>query len=244
MRQLLDVLLFDWLGVEALCAKERFADQGRAEWGAMLDAAERMAREVCAPANRACDEQEPRLDAEGRVQLPVGTAKALNAYAQSGLPAATQDAQWGGLQLPCAVAMAANAFVSKASVGVAGYALLSSGNANLILAHGRCAAARGLCPLAAGRALVRHHVLERACGGLVAGGSDDARANPMARTSRADALGPRYRLRGSKMWISGGGPRTGRRTSCTSCWPRCRMPMAVCPRAVGPCRSSSCPSFG
>jgi hypothetical protein len=36
--------------------------------------------------------------------------------------AAAQDYDIGGMQLPCVVEMAANAFFSKASVGINGYA--------------------------------------------------------------------------------------------------------------------------
>ncbi|MBB5203695.1 butyryl-CoA dehydrogenase [Inhella inkyongensis] len=202
LRALLDVLLFEWLDVEALSTRPRFAEQGRSEWAAMLDAAERIARGVCAPANRACDEQEPRLDAAGRVQLPASTAKALQAYTQSGLSAATQDAEWGGLQLPCAVAMAANAFVSKASVGVAGYALLSTGNANLILAHGNEAQCEVFArPLLAGRWFGTMCLSEPAVGSSL--GDLTTRARPDGVDFESDPLGPRYRLRGSKMWISG-----------------------------------------
>jgi alkylation response protein AidB-like acyl-CoA dehydrogenase len=40
------------------------------------------------------------------------------------------------MQLPCVIEMAANAFFSKASVAMGGYAMLTSGNANLLMAHG------------------------------------------------------------------------------------------------------------
>ena len=53
----------------------------------------------------------------------------------AGMLAAAQDHDVGGLQLPCVLQMAANAFFSKASVAMSGYAMLTSGNANLPLAQ-------------------------------------------------------------------------------------------------------------
>ena len=202
MRQTLDFLLFDWLHIDQQCSQPRFAEHGRDSFAAMLDAAERIARETCAPADRACDAEEPRLDAAGRVQLPASTAAAYAAYRDSGLLAATQDAEWGGLQLPCAVAMAANAFFSKASVGVVGYAMLSTGNANLILAHGTQRQAEVFArPTLAGRWFGTMCLSEPAVGSSL--GDLTTRAQPDGPDFAVDPLGPRYTLRGSKMWISG-----------------------------------------
>jgi len=202
LRQTLDFLLFDWLRVQDQCTRPRFAEHSREQFEAMLDAAERSAREQVAPANRACDTEEPRLDAQGRVLLPASTAKALQAYRDSGLLAATADAEWGGLQLPCAVAMAAKAFFSQASVGVAGYGLLTSGNAHLVLAHGtprqREVFAR---PCLEGRWFGTMCLSEPAVGSSL--GDLTTRARPDGADYEADPLGPRYRLKGSKTWISG-----------------------------------------
>jgi alkylation response protein AidB-like acyl-CoA dehydrogenase len=64
------------------------------------------------------------------------THEAMAAYVDSGMLAAAQDYAIGGMQLPCVIEMAANAFFSKASVAMGGYAMLTSGNANLLMAHG------------------------------------------------------------------------------------------------------------
>ena len=200
MRALIDTLLFDWLQVGQLSERERHAGQSADDWRLMLDACERVAAEQLAPINRACDVEEPQVDAQGRVQLPAGTARALKAYIDSGLLAASQDAEWGGLQLPCTVEMAANAFFSKASVACVGYTLLTAGNASLILAHGsprqREVFAR---PLLEGRWFGTMCLSEPAIGSSL--GDLTTRAEPEAAD---DPLGPRYRLKGSKMWISAG----------------------------------------
>ena len=58
--------------------------------------------------------------------------------------AAAQDYEIGGMQLPCVVEMAANSFFSKAGIGVGGGGMLTSGNANLLMAHGTPMQKRGL----------------------------------------------------------------------------------------------------
>ncbi len=76
------------------------------------------------------------------MQLPDATHAALSAYVQSGMLAAAQDHDVGGMQLPCVIEMAANAFFAKASGSIGGYAMLTSGNANLLMAHGTPRSAR------------------------------------------------------------------------------------------------------
>src|SRR4249920_3402570 len=134
-RALIDYLLYDWLAVETLSARERFADHSRETFGSVLDTCERIAAEKFAPFNRLADTQEPSFDGQ-RVSLPQATHDAALAYAGSGMLAAAQDYEVGGMQLPCAVEMAANSFFSKASIAMGGYAMLTSGNASLLMAHG------------------------------------------------------------------------------------------------------------
>src|ERR671937_237840 len=71
-----------------------------------------------------------------KVHLPEASHAAAKAYAESGMLAAAQDYEIGGMQLPCVVEMAANSFFSKAAIGLGGGSMLTSGNANLLMAHG------------------------------------------------------------------------------------------------------------
>ena len=202
MRQSLDYLLHDWLGVTALLSRPRFADHSVETFTQVLDTCERIAREKFAPFNRLCDTQEPHFDGV-RVHLPQATHDACAAYVESGMLAAAQDYELGGMQLPCAIEMAANAFFSMASVSLGGYAMLTSGNANLLMAHGtplqREVFARNEF---AGRWFGTMCLSEPQAGSSL---SDVAtRAVPDGEGSEDDPLGPRYRLRGNKMWISAG----------------------------------------
>ena len=140
MRTTLDFLLNDWLAVASLLQRPRFAEHSAETFNSVLDTCERIAREKFAPFNRLADTQEPHFDGD-KVHLPQATHDAMAAYVDSGMLAAAQDYDIGGMQLPCVIEMAANAFFSKASVAMGGYAMLTSGNANLLMAHGtRCSA--------------------------------------------------------------------------------------------------------
>jgi butyryl-CoA dehydrogenase len=201
-RATLDFLLHDWLKVEALCARERFADHSRATFDAVLDACERLAREKFAPFNRLLDTEEPRFDGE-RVHLPPATHDALRAYAASGMLAASQDAGIGGMQLPCVVEKAGNAFFSQACIAMGGYAMLTTGNASLLMAHGtprqrEVFAAREF----AGEWFGTMCLSEPQAGSSL--GDITTRATPDGAGFAADPLGPRYRVVGNKMWISAG----------------------------------------
>ena len=202
MRTTLDFFLYDWLAVESLAGRPRFADHSRETFGSVLDMCEKLAVDKFAPFNRLVDTEEPWFDGE-RVHLPEASLVASRAYAETGMLAAAQDYEIGGMQLPCVVEMAANAFFAKAGIGVGGGALLTSGNANLLMAHGT--------PLQKA-VFARNEFNGRFAGTMClsepqAGSSlsDIAtRATPDGDGFDADPLGPRYRLRGNKMWISNG----------------------------------------
>jgi butyryl-CoA dehydrogenase len=202
MRDTIDFLLYDWLQVEVLLARPRYADHSRETFSSVLDTCERIAREKFAPFNRIADIDEPRFDGD-KVILPATSHAAAQAYSESGMLAAAQDYDNGGMQLPCAVEMAANAFFSKAGISLGGGGLLTSGNANLLMAHGtplqKAVFAKNEF---AGRWFGTMCLSEPQAGSSL---SDIAtRATPDGTDFESDPLGPRYRLRGNKMWISNG----------------------------------------
>ena len=201
MRNLVDFLLQDWLQVGTLCERERFADHSLETFSQVLDTCERIAREKYAPFNRLVDTQEPVFDGE-KVILPEATLQAWKAYAESGMLSAAQDYAIGGMQLPYTVESAANAFFAKASVSI-GAGMLTVGNANLLMAHGTETQKRVFALNEFnGRFSGTMCLSEPQAGSSL---SDVAtRATPDGAAFEADPLGPRYRLRGNKMWISAG----------------------------------------
>lgn len=201
MRATVDFLLHDWLNVNALTARPRFADHSAETFAQVLDTCERIAREKYAPFNRLVDTEEPRFDGE-KVILPQATHDAWKAYAESGMLSAAQDYDIGGMQLPYTVEAAANAFFAKASVSI-GAGMLTVGNANLLMAHGTEAQKRVFALNEfSGRFSGTMCLSEPQAGSSL---SDVAtRAVPDGADFEADPLGPRFRLRGNKMWISAG----------------------------------------
>ncbi len=197
-RRDLDFLLHDWLDVGALTRAPRFADHNRETFDAVLDACERMAAERFAPHYQKADREEPRFDGE-RVTVIDEIGTALKAFSESGLIAAGQDYDLGGMQLPLVVANAGLAYLYAANIATSAYPMLTLGNANLLLAHGNAAQIK---------AFVEPELQGRFFGTMCL-------SEPQAGSSLADILtraepdgdspfGPRYRLTGSKMWISGG----------------------------------------
>lgn len=201
LRNTLGFLLYDWLQVQQLCERSRYADHARETFDAVFDTCERIAADKFAPFNRLVDTQEPHFDGE-KVVLPQATYDARLAYAHSGMLSAAQDYALGGMQLPFVVESAANTFFAKASISI-GSNMLTTGNANLLMAHGT--------PLQ--QQVFAHNEFNGRFTGTMclsepqAGSSlsDVAtRAVPDGEDYASDPLGARYRLRGNKMWISSG----------------------------------------
>ena len=203
LRPLLEFLLYDWLKAETLTQRQRFAEHSRETFDAVMDTCERIAREKYAPFNRLVDTQEPHTETETdgslRVVLPQATHDARAAYAESGMLAAAQDHEHGGMQLPYLVEAAANAFFGKASISI-GSNLLTVGNANLLMVHGtelqkQVFAANEFSGRWAGTMCLSEPQ---------AGSSLSDITTRAVLEDEGDPLGPRYRLRGNKMWISSG----------------------------------------
>lgn len=202
LRNDLDFLLYDWLHADDLIQRERHAEHSRDTFGSVLDTAEKLAADKFAPFNRLVDVHEPEFDGE-RVHLPAATQAALQAFADAGFLAGSQGEALGGMNLPAVVELAAATFFSKASIGISGYGMLTKGNAGTLLAHGSPAQIEAFAkPEFAGRFSGTMCLSEPQAGSSL---SDIAtRATPDGADFAADPLGPRYRLKGNKMWISGG----------------------------------------
>ena len=201
LRTTLDFLLYDWLRIESLSERARFADHSRETFDAVLDTCERIAREKYAPFNRLVDTQEPHFDGE-KVILPQATHDAQKAYAASGMLSAAQDYDIGGMQLPYTVEAAANGFFAMASVSI-GSGMLTTGNANLLMVHGnelqkQVFALNEFSGRFSGTMCLSEPQAGSSLSDVV------TRAMPDGEDFEADPLGARYRLKGNKMWISAG----------------------------------------
>lgn len=201
MRKTLEFMMYNWLKVQDLTQRERYAAHSRETFDSVLDVSEKIAVEQFEPLNRLTDDQEPEY-VNGAVKLPDGVAEALKAYADSGLLAAGHDEDVGGMQLPYVIDMAANTFFAFNSISLSAYAMLTYANANLLMAHGSEAQKNAFAlPQLQGRYFGTMCLSEPSAGSSL--GDITTKAVPDGDDYQDCALGPRYQIKGSKMWISG-----------------------------------------
>jgi alkylation response protein AidB-like acyl-CoA dehydrogenase len=193
-RRDLDFLLYEWLDAEALTQRQRYADHSRETFNAALDTCEQIATDLFAPHNKKNDQQEPHFDGE-TVHIIPEVKTALKAFCESGLMAAAQDYELGGMQLPCLVEKAGLAYFKGANIGTSAYPFLTIGNANTLLKCGtREQIDTFVKPMLSGRFFGTMCLSEPQAGSSL---SDiTTRGEPQEDGS--------YRLKGNKMWISGG----------------------------------------
>ena len=190
----LDFLLHDWLRVSELTERERYADHSRETIDAVIDLSAELAEKYFAPHNRQADLVEPKLVGED-VELIPEIGEALRRFADADLTGAALDAEVGGMQLPYAAYLACMAWFYAANVSTAAYPLLTTGNANLLLAHGSDEQIESYVrPMIEGRFT-----------GTMCLSEPEAGSNLADITTRAEPQDDgTYRLFGQKMWISGG----------------------------------------
>ncbi len=193
-RRDLDFQLYEVLDTESLCQRDRYAEHSRETFDQVLETADQLARKSFLPHWKTVDEQEPTFDGK-RVHIHPAVKEALDAYIAAGFMVAGQDAERGGLQLPCVIEKAAFAHFKAANGSTAGYALLTAAAANLILAHGTPAQIEQYAvPMLAGRFFGTMALSETQAGSSLADLS----------TRAVPGTDGDYRLFGSKMWISAG----------------------------------------
>ncbi|MDT7537048.1 MAG: hypothetical protein QOI82_633 [Actinomycetota bacterium] len=193
-RRDLDFLLYEWLDVELLTKRPRYAEHSRETFDSVLDLSEQMATKHFKPHNKKSDAQEPTFDGT-TVHLIPEIKQALDVFAHSGLIASAMDHEIGGMQLPSVVAGACFAWFQAANVGTSSYPFLTIGNANLLQKFGTPEIVEAYVrPMVEGRFFGTMCLSEPQAGSSL---SDvTTRAEPQDDGT--------YRLFGNKMWISGG----------------------------------------
>ncbi len=192
-RRDLDFLLYEWLRVEELTRRARFAEHSRETFDGVLDLCEQVAERYFAPHNKLSDAHEPQFDGTTVTVIPE-VKEAIDAFAKADLLGTSFDAELGGAQLPVTVAQAGFAWISAANTSSSGYVMLTIANANLIAKFGTPAQIDTYVrPMLAGRFTGTMALSETQAGSSLA--DITTRAEPQDDGS--------YRLTGSKMWISG-----------------------------------------
>lgn len=190
----LEFMLFEWLDVERLSERPRYADHDRDSYDALLALCEQLATERFAPHYRRSDTEEPTFDGEG-VHLIPEIAPALDALARADLLTLTLDEDLGGMQVPHVVAAACMAWFTAANIGTAAYSFLTMANAALLVEHGTPEQVeRYARPMLEGRFFGTMALSEPQAGSSLAD----------VTTRAVPADDGTYRIFGNKMWISGG----------------------------------------
>jgi butyryl-CoA dehydrogenase len=186
--------LYEVLDAEALTGRERFAEHTRETFDAAIGTARAIAEKYFAPHNRKADEHEPRYENGEAVLIPE-VKPAVDAFLEAGFLNATRDFEAGGMQLPTLLSQACFAHFQAANVGTTAYPFLTMGAANLIESFGsEEQKQRFLQPMIEGRFFGTMALTEPHAGSSL---SDiRTRAEPVSDGS--------YRLRGNKIFISGG----------------------------------------
>ncbi|MEE4690263.1 acyl-CoA dehydrogenase [Pseudomonas alliivorans] len=186
--------LYEVLDAEALIRRERFAEHTRETFDAAIGTARTIAEKYFAPHNRKADENEPRYEHGAAVLIPE-VKPAVDAFLEAGFLNAARDFEAGGMQLPTLLSQACFAHFQAANAGTTAYPFLTMGAANLIESFGNDEQKqRFLQPMIEGRFFGTMALTEPHAGSSL---SDiRTRAEPAAEGS--------YRLRGNKIFISGG----------------------------------------
>ena len=186
--------LYEVLDADALIQRPRFAEHTRETFDAAIGTARTIAEKYFAPHNRKGDENEPRY-ADGQAILIPEVKPAVDAFLEAGFLNAARSFEDGGMQLPTLLSQACFAHFQSANAASTSYPFLTMGAANLIESFGSDEQKqRFLQPMIDGRFFGTMALTEPHAGSSL---SDiRTRAEPHEDGS--------YRLRGNKIFISGG----------------------------------------
>ncbi len=186
--------LYEVLDAEALTRRERFAEHSRETFDAAIGTARTIAEKFFAPHNRKNDENEPRYENGEAILIPE-VKPAVDAFLEAGFLNAARDFEAGGMQLPTLLSQACFAHFQSANAASASYPFLTMGAANLIENFGSEEQKRRfLQPMIDGRFFGTMALTEPHAGSSLAD----------IRTRAEPAEDGTYRLRGNKIFISGG----------------------------------------
>lgn len=186
--------LYEVLDAEALTQRERFSEHSRETFDAAIATARTIAEKFFAPHNRKNDENEPRYENGEAVLIPE-VKPAVDAFLEAGFLNAARDFDAGGMQLPTLLSQACFAHFQSANAASTSYPFLTMGAANLIENFGsEEQKQRFLQPMIEGRFFGTMALTEPHAGSSL---SD-------IRTRAEPAEDGSYRLRGNKIFISGG----------------------------------------
>lgn len=193
-RRELDFVLYELLGVERVLRHPRFHAYDRSSIQQMLDVAQKIAEQKFLPTAAEIDANEPVI-VNGRVKQPAAVGSALKDYAEAGFFALPFPEEDGGLQAPWFLHTVITGIFNCANVSVANYAFLTIAAANLLNTFGSVVLKQTfLPPMLEGRWFGTMCLSEPQAGSSLGD----------ITTTATQVENGLYRIKGSKMWISGG----------------------------------------
>jgi alkylation response protein AidB-like acyl-CoA dehydrogenase len=188
-RRDVNFLLHDWLQVSGL---DRDTVDG------FIDLSEKLAMDLFLNHYKRSDVEEPVLAPDG-VRVCPAIGEALAQYAELGLFGASFPEDLGGLGVPHVVCAASFAYFAAANIATAAYPMLTVANARLISTFGTPEQIKQFA-----RPQIEGRWFGTMCLSEPQAGSSLADIRTRATFQGTDRWGPRFRLQGNKMWISGG----------------------------------------
>ena len=186
--------LFEVLDTDTLFERERFAEHSRDTIEAALDTAEKLAREKFADHNSLADKEEPQF-VDGKVVMRPEVKAAFDAYIDAGFLSSRASFEEGGMQLPDIAAAACKGMFTCVNPSSTAYAFLTAAAANVIRNFASDELkARYLEPMMQGRFTGTMALTEPHAGSSLA----DIRTRAVPQDDGS------YRLKGNKIFISGG----------------------------------------
>jgi butyryl-CoA dehydrogenase len=193
-RRDIEFFLYEMFDIESLTSRERYQDHDRESFDAAIDIAQAIAEKYYLPIQSKVDRNEPTFDGK-KVHIIPEIKAGLDAVIAAGLTAPTTDYDMGGMQLPQIAASGAFAYLSAAASTSLGYLSLTHANCNLIEAYGTPQQiAKWVTPQREGRFFGTMAMTEPGAGS----GLGDLTTSA---TKEEDGT---YRVKGNKIWISGG----------------------------------------
>ena len=193
-RRDIEFFLYEMFDIESLTTRERYQDHDRESFDAAIDIAQSIAEKYYLPIQSKVDRNEPTFDGK-KVHIIPEIKDGLDAVIEAGLTAPTTDYEMGGMQLPQIAASGAFAYLSAAASTSLGYLSLTHANCNLIEAYGTPQQIeKWVTPQREGRFFGTMAMTEPGAGS----GLGDLTTSA---TKEEDGT---YRVKGNKIWISGG----------------------------------------
>lgn len=186
--------LYDVLNCESLCEHEKFAEHNRDTFDAVLETAHKMAANLFLPHNHIADQQEPTFDGK-KVSMISDVKVAFDAFRHAGFIAGRYSFEEGGMQLPESVMTAVSGYFMAANPSTTAYPFLTSAAINVISHFASDELKLQFMPkMLTGDFTGTMALTEPHAGSSLA----DIRTSAVKQTDGS------YRLKGSKIYISGG----------------------------------------